>query len=165
MSSYALMVSKAAMLTPVWSKWNPYPKVGCCKSGWSSDVCGGGGVGVEGIDVGQQSAHHCWHPWQHVLRGQAGEMAEEERKGRGLLKIWGGKIETSEQKKMGNKKKIDIKLCIYVCVCVWISAPVWQAVRVGRCLHHKCDPYASVMATEPRVGKKRQSNIFCEMLF
>lgn len=51
-------------------------------------------------------------------------MAEEERKGRGLLKIWGGKIETSEQKKMGNKKKIDIKLCIYVCVCVWISAPV-----------------------------------------
>lgn len=39
-----------------------YPEVGGCKSGWSRDIGGGGGVGVEGIDVGQQGAHHCWHP-------------------------------------------------------------------------------------------------------
>lgn len=56
-----------------------YPKVGGCKSGWSRDVGGGGRVGVEGIDVGQQRAHHRWHPWQHVLRGQTGEMAVEEK--------------------------------------------------------------------------------------
>lgn len=39
-----------------------YPKVGSCKSGWSGDVGGGGGVGVEGIDVCQQCAHHCRQP-------------------------------------------------------------------------------------------------------
>ena len=60
-----------------------YPEVGGCKSGRSRDVGGGGGVGVEGIDVGQQGAHHCRHPWQHVLRGQAREMAVEEKKRRG----------------------------------------------------------------------------------
>lgn len=57
-----------------------YPEVGGCKSGWSRDIGGGGGVGVEGIDVGQQGAHHCRHPWQHVLRGQARELAEQEKK-------------------------------------------------------------------------------------
>lgn len=30
-----------------------YPEVGGCKSSRSRDVGGGGGVGVEGIDVGQ----------------------------------------------------------------------------------------------------------------
>lgn len=59
-----------------------YPKVGGCESGWSRDVGGGGRVGVEGIDVGQQRAHHRWHPWQHVLRGQTREMAAEEKEGR-----------------------------------------------------------------------------------
>lgn len=39
-----------------------YPKVGGCKSGWSGDVGGGGGVGVEGIDVCQQRAHHRRQP-------------------------------------------------------------------------------------------------------
>lgn len=35
-------------------------------------------MGVEGIDVGQQSAHQCWHFGQHVLGGQAREMSEQE---------------------------------------------------------------------------------------
>lgn len=39
-----------------------YPKVGGCEPCWSRDIGGGGGVGIEGIDIGQQSAHHCWHP-------------------------------------------------------------------------------------------------------
>lgn len=39
-----------------------HPKIGGCESGRSGDVGGGGRVGVEGIDVGQQSAHHRWHP-------------------------------------------------------------------------------------------------------
>lgn len=56
-----------------------HPEVGGSESGGSGDVGGGGGVGVEGVDVGQQGAHHCWHLGQHVLRGQAGEVAEEEK--------------------------------------------------------------------------------------
>lgn len=39
-----------------------YPKVRGSKSGWSRDVGGGGGVGVEGIDVCQQRAHHRGQP-------------------------------------------------------------------------------------------------------
>lgn len=65
-----------------------YPEVGGCESGRSRDVGGGGGVGVEGIDVGEQRAHHCRNPRQHVLRGQAGEVAEEGRKeGRKELEV------------------------------------------------------------------------------
>lgn len=34
-----------------------------------------GSVGVVGVDVGQQGAHHRWHTWAHVFRWQAGKVA------------------------------------------------------------------------------------------
>lgn len=36
-------------------------------------------MGVEGVDVGQQGAHHRRNAGTHVLGGQAGEVSEEEK--------------------------------------------------------------------------------------
>lgn len=43
------------------------PKVGGRKAVRGGDVGGGGGVGVERVDVGQQGAHHGGNARTHVL--------------------------------------------------------------------------------------------------
>lgn len=52
------------------------PKVGGSKAVGSGDVSGGGGVGVEGIDVGEQGAHHGRDAGTHVLGGQTGKVPD-----------------------------------------------------------------------------------------
>lgn len=54
-----------------------YPEIGGGKALGGVDVAGGGGVGVVGVDVGQQGAHHRRHPRAHVLGGEAGKMPRE----------------------------------------------------------------------------------------
>lgn len=63
----------------VWGHTNP--KVGGGEAVRGGDIGGGGGVGVEGIDVGQQGAHHRRNARTHVLRGQAGEVPKHTRRG------------------------------------------------------------------------------------
>lgn len=46
---------------------NTNPKVGGSKAVGGRHIGGGGGVGVEGVDVGQQGAHHCGDTGTHVL--------------------------------------------------------------------------------------------------
>ena len=53
-----------------------YPKVGCCKSVAGRDVGASRGVGVVGIDVGQQGGHVGRHPGAQVLGRQAVEVTE-----------------------------------------------------------------------------------------
>lgn len=55
------------------------PKVGGSKAVGRGHVGAGGGVGVEGVDVGQQGAHHRGNAGTHVLGRQAGEVSEDEK--------------------------------------------------------------------------------------
>lgn len=58
-----------------------HPKVRCSKSIRGRNVVGSlGGVGIVGINVGQQGAHYCRYTRAHVLRRQTGKVAENERK-------------------------------------------------------------------------------------
>lgn len=54
------------------------PKVGGSEAVGGGHVGGGGGVGVEGVDVGEQGAHHRGDAGTHVLRGQTGKVSEKE---------------------------------------------------------------------------------------
>ena len=56
-----------------YSKTNP--KIGGSKAVGGGHIGGSCCVGVEGIDVGQQGAHHCRDPRTHVLRRQTGKVA------------------------------------------------------------------------------------------
>lgn len=44
------------------------PKIGSSKAVGGGHIGGGGCVGVESIDIGQQGTHHCRNPGTHVLR-------------------------------------------------------------------------------------------------
>lgn len=46
---------------------NANPKVGGSEAVGGRHIGGGGGVGVEGVDVGQQGAHHCGDTGTHVF--------------------------------------------------------------------------------------------------
>lgn len=56
------------------------PKVGSSKAVGGGHVGGGGGVGVESVDVGQQGAHHRRNARTHVFGRQAGKVSEEEKR-------------------------------------------------------------------------------------
>lgn len=58
---------------------NTNPKVGGSKAVGGGHVGGGRGVGVEGVYVGQQGAHHRRDAGTHVLRRQTGEVPEKEK--------------------------------------------------------------------------------------
>lgn len=53
------------------------PKIWGSEAVRGGHVGGGGCVGVEGIDIGKQGAHHCRNPGTHVLRWQTGKVAEK----------------------------------------------------------------------------------------
>lgn len=62
------------------SKYNnkeSYPEVGGIEAVTCGDVGDGCRMGVEGIDIGQQSTHHSRNTRQHVLRGQTGKVTGE----------------------------------------------------------------------------------------
>lgn len=60
---------------------NTNPKVGGSKAVGGGHIGGGGCVGVEGIDIGQQGAHHCRNPGTHVLRRQTGKVPTKTSRG------------------------------------------------------------------------------------
>lgn len=60
---------------------NTHSKVGGGKAVRGGDVGGSGSVGVEGIDVGEQGAHHSGNTRTHVLRGEAGKVSKHTSRG------------------------------------------------------------------------------------
>lgn len=50
------------------------PKIRSSKAVGGGNIGGGCCVGVEGIDIGQQGAHHCRDSRTHVLRRQTGKV-------------------------------------------------------------------------------------------
>ena len=59
---------------------NTNPEVRCSELIAGRDSGGCCGVSVVGIDIGQESTHHCWHTRTHVLRRQTREVTRDTHK-------------------------------------------------------------------------------------
>lgn len=64
--------------------WDLHPEVGGGEAVRGGDVGGGSGVRVEGINVGQQGAHHSRNTGTHVFRRETCKMSGENQI------YWGG---------------------------------------------------------------------------
>lgn len=67
---------------------NTNPKIGGSKAVGGGHIGGGGCVGVEGIYIGQQGAHHCRNPGTHVLGRQTGKVPGKRGTRKAWLKTW-----------------------------------------------------------------------------
>jgi len=66
---------------------NTDPEVGGGESVGGGDAGGGGGVGVEGVDVGQQRAHHRGNAGTHVLGRQTRKVPENKTRAEGATTV------------------------------------------------------------------------------